>query len=239
MVYDFTMAAGGHQMVVTHEGYAIPLHVWNGLYYMDMYPASDDDLESFPHVFFTADAPWNPDIIHEEFFFDAINTLVDLPVIQKCRDACDPQFDMSCSMHSLSLVPSDLPITQEHFDHVVDELVIMSQTMKCHLPDLDALLPNFGWVSKDHICETLEKTSQHYKADQHIPMCKHFCSHFHAADVYCTNTFISDVLPLDDGVPGHGGCKMVQVYSGLNSELLSGHPMSSESELADTLHDLI
>ena len=44
-------------MVVTHEGYAIPLHVRNGLYYMDMFPVTDDDLDQFPHIFLTADAP--------------------------------------------------------------------------------------------------------------------------------------------------------------------------------------
>ena len=38
-------------MVVTHEGYAIPLHVRTGLYYMDMSLATDTELEHLPHVF--------------------------------------------------------------------------------------------------------------------------------------------------------------------------------------------
>ena len=45
MAYDLALGARGHQMVVTHEGYAIPLHVQNGLYYMDMSPATDDELD--------------------------------------------------------------------------------------------------------------------------------------------------------------------------------------------------
>ena len=53
------------------------------------------------------------------------------------------------------------------------------------------------------------------------------------------DTFFSDVPTADDGIPGHGGCTMVQIDGGLDSELLSGHPMSSESSLADTLHDFI
>ena len=32
---------------------------------------------------------------------------------------------------------------------------------------------------------------------------------------------------------------VVQIYGGLDSELLSGHPMSSESSLPDMLHDFI
>ena len=53
------------------------------------------------------------------------------------------------------------------------------------------------------------------------------------------DTFFSDVPTADDGIPGHGGCTMVQFYGGLDSELLSGHPMSSESPLPDMLHDFI
>ena len=34
IVYDLAKAGGGYQMIVTHEGYAIPLHVQNGLYYI-------------------------------------------------------------------------------------------------------------------------------------------------------------------------------------------------------------
>ena len=76
-------------------------------------------------------------------------------------------------------------------------------------------------------------------------MRKHFHSHFSAANVrrlpewYSTDTFISDVPACDDGVPGHGGCKLVQIYGGLDSELLSAYPMVSESSLPDTLCNFI
>ena len=48
-----------------------------------------------------------------------------------------------------------------------------------------------------------------------------------------------DVLAYDDGVSGHGGCKLPRVYGGMDSELLSGYPMSSESDLPSTLADFI
>ena len=121
----------------------------------------------------------------------------------------------------------------------------MSQMMKRRLPDLDALLPNFGWVGKERIRDTLAKTTQHYQANKRVPMWKHFKSRFPAANVrhlpewYSTDTFISDMPASDDGIPGHGGCKLLQVYSGLDSELLSAYPMSSEHELPNTLRDFI
>ena len=76
-------------------------------------------------------------------------------------------------------------------------------------------------------------------------MRKHFRSHFPAANVrrlpewYSTDTFISDVLVMDDGVPGHGGCCLLQVYGGMDSELVSGYPMMSEPDLLSTLQDFI
>ena len=83
LVHDSTVSAGGTHFIVTHEGYVIPLHVHNGLCYVDMKPASDSDLEQYTHVFITSDAPWNPDIIDDEFFFDASDSLVSIPSIQE------------------------------------------------------------------------------------------------------------------------------------------------------------
>ena len=87
VVHDSAKYTGGQQLVVTHEGYTIPLHVRNGLYYMDMVQPTDDDMERYPHVFITADGPWNPDVVDEEFIFDATDAITDIPGVQQCRDA--------------------------------------------------------------------------------------------------------------------------------------------------------
>ena len=83
LVHYSALSAGGQQLVITHEGCTIPLHVQNGLYYMDMVPVSDEDSDLYPHVFFTADSPWNPDIVDEEFFLDPTDSIVDIPDIQQ------------------------------------------------------------------------------------------------------------------------------------------------------------
>ena len=159
---------------------------------------------------------------------------------------------MKPATHVLTLMGSsiivssfDPPVTQAHHAGALDPLVLLPQKMKHHLPDLDALLPNFGWVSKEYIWDTLEETTQLYQADQHVPMHKHFHSGFPAANIrhlpewFSMDTFIADILAVDDSVPGHGGYTMLQVYGGLDSELLYGHPISTKSELPDTLHDFI
>ena len=46
--------------LVTPYGYTIPLHIRNGLPYMDMYAPNPTELESYPHVFFISNYHWSP-----------------------------------------------------------------------------------------------------------------------------------------------------------------------------------
>ena len=91
----------------------------------------------------------------------------------------------------------------------------------------------------------MDKTTQHYQADNQIPMKKHFKSCFPGANVphltewYSFDTMFYDVPALDDGIPGRGGCMMIQMFGGLDSELLHGVPMKTESEVPDTILDFI
>ena len=51
LVYDSAFTAGGHQSIITHEGYVIPLHVCNGLSYMDLTLATNTAISNYPNVF--------------------------------------------------------------------------------------------------------------------------------------------------------------------------------------------
>jgi hypothetical protein len=51
------------------------------------------------------------------------------------------------------------------------------------------------------------------------------------------DTFFSDTPAMDDGVPGHGGCTMLQVICGMQSGAVWGYPMKSESKLPYALED--
>ena len=74
-------------------------------------------------------------------------------------------------------------------------------------------------------------------------MRRHFKTRFPAANVrrlnetVATDTFFSDTPALDDGIPGHGGCTMVQIFTGVMSKLTEAFPMNAKSEFPDTLKD--
>ena len=88
-------------------------------------------------------------------------------------------------------------------------------------------------------------TTQWYRMSQRYPMRKHFKSTFPAANVnrlhdkVATDTLFSDTPAHDDGVPGHGGATMVQVFVGVETRLTEAYPMTSESQMSQTLQDFI
>ena len=68
-VLDSSQNHRGKQSVITPEGYVIPLHIRNGLFYMDMSKPDEDDLSCFPHCFLASNSPWDPSIVDEEFLY--------------------------------------------------------------------------------------------------------------------------------------------------------------------------
>ena len=86
---------------------------------MDMKAALDDELDTLPHVFLTADAPWNPSIMDEEFFVDSQDSVLDIPAIQQHHEGRDPHVDSFGTMHSISLAPSDTLIMKARHEAAV------------------------------------------------------------------------------------------------------------------------
>ena len=91
----------------------------------------------------------------------------------------------------------------------------------------------------------LDKTTQHYRSVVNFPFRKHFKSRFPSANVsrlnewVATDTFFNDTPAMDDGIPGHGGCTMLQIFYGLTSGAVHGYPMKSEKQVGEVFEDYI
>ena len=76
-------------------------------------------------------------------------------------------------------------------------------------------------------------------------MRRHFKTRFPAANVHrlnetvATDTFFSDVPAHNDGITGHSGATMVQIFTGLISHLTEAFPMHEKSSFPDTFKDFI
>ena len=53
-----------------------------------MSPPTDYEMEMYPHVFITSDAPWDPSVLNDEFHFT--EPIPNDPIIQEHCDARNP-----------------------------------------------------------------------------------------------------------------------------------------------------
>jgi hypothetical protein len=233
---------GGTQRLLTPEGYFIPISIRNGLPYIDMSPPTDEELSTYPHVIFTSDLPWNPDLIDNEY------TIEDLDIHED---------DIITSSYH----PNTLNDYGEIYDHSADALgsptmviktvskptfyLTRKQLVAPKQHDFVRLAPNFAFLPPMRIQKTFDNTTQFARLDTRLPLRKHFKSRFPAAnisrlnEVVATDTFFYDIPALDDGIMGHGGTTMVQLFCGCSSLLTAVFPMKSESDMAGTLEDFI
>ena len=84
--------------------------------------------------------------------------------------------------------PMDSLVNQ--FGEILDRYANTRVTAK-HSPDLEALRPYFGWTPLERIRRTLEVTTQFGRADQRLPMRKHFKTRFPAANVARLNDTVA------------------------------------------------
>jgi hypothetical protein len=74
---------------------------------------------------------------------------------------------------------------------------------------------------------------------------KHFKSRFPAAnisrlnDTVATDTFFSEIAAHDNGIMGHGGTTMFQLYCGCKSLLIVGYATKTDDEIASTIENFI
>jgi hypothetical protein len=218
-----------------------------------MRPPSEAEYDSLPHVLLTADAVWDPSSTDDEFSpndlaLDAPFDLRALDFDPRTTDTGDYTGNLSDDIDLLiNQVRQELAIQPmlTTIPCLFQELGIQQHSVSLRKPNLELLRPNFGWVPTDRIKQTIKATTQLARASERLPFRKHFRSRFPACNVdrwnedVATDTFFCDTAAHDDGVLGHGGCTMAQLYVGKDSSKTVVYPMRHESEMATTLEDLI
>ena len=248
---------GGKQRIRTSSGHVIPLNIRNGLAYMDMSCPTEQDMEDLVHVILTSDATWDPDSIDEEYLVEDVqaseldlvpdygaDTVNDYGELLKRSSASSTRTNVITEDHMDFSDYVDACINSvrlvHHYVHSVHEVQIERRQM-----DFNRLKPNFGWLPVERIKRTLENTTQYARADTRIPMRKHFKTRFPAANVprwdetVATDTIFSDVPAHDDGIKGHGGTEMAQLFTGVNSLVTDVFPMKQKSDMVGAFEDLI
>jgi hypothetical protein len=138
IVDDTPRIFGGNQSLEALDGDIIPLSIC--LPYMDMSPPTPEELDTYPHVFFTADTEWHPQKVNDEY------SDTDL-------DITDDDLQYS-DYHpgSLDVYGDLIPSSRQHDVHL--------RTVQPNQPDLDTISPNFGFVHRLRNQHTLDHTTQ-------------------------------------------------------------------------------
>ena len=90
-VDDKSKRIGGKQAIITLDGYAIPLHIKDGLARLKIRPYTDSEYDSLPHVFLTGESDWDPSSLDDISVDDKVTWFDALPDIEP--DPHAPRFD--------------------------------------------------------------------------------------------------------------------------------------------------
>ena len=112
-------------------------------------------------------------------------------------------------------------------------------------PDCKALRPHFAHLPADRVNAALENSTQWFKHEGREHLRADQKSRFPTAGVERLNepvahdTLFSDIPAHDDGLIGHGGCEMVQLFVGTASHLTDAVPVPAKSAFPEALKEFI
>ena len=237
-VDDRSKIVGGAQQIETSEGYVIPLSIESGLVYMHTIRIpTDQDLQNYPHVFFTSPDIWDASVLDHEItpsLLEDINQHSDDSLLQ------DSIFDEYGDLHhraiqtlnifcDLPSLPSGEPITHAslHDSNPAEE-------------DWKTLRPYFGWQSEQVIKNTYKVTSRFGGTiPQHDYLKKHFKSRNPVFNIprrdepVATDTIFSDTLAINDG------STMAQFFVGPDTLVCDAYGIKTQKQFINTLYDNI
>ena len=237
-VDDRSKIVGGAQRIETSEGYVIPLSIESGLVYMHTIRIpTDQDLQNYPHVFFTSPDIWDASVLDHEitpYLLEDINQHSDDSLLQ------DSIFDEYGDLHhraiqtlnifcDLPSPPSGEPLTHAymHDSNPAEE-------------DWKSLRPYFGWQSEQVIKNTYQVTSRFGGTiPQHDYLKKHFKSRNPVLNIARRNEAVATDTIFSDTPAIHDGSTMAQFFVGRDTMVCDAYGIKTQKQFINTLYDNI
>ena len=226
-VHETSVKVGGTQLITTLDEYSVPLLIKDGLAYAtSLGKSTDQDMDTYPHVFITSPDAWDPSQVPDQPFgnpmFDAhgdfnqpiignLNNLLDAPP-GDCGSHTEISSGFTANLHQSS--------PQE--------------------PDWNTQRPFLAWTSPSSIKDTLNVTTRHGTApNTQDYIKKHFkprnpvFSISRCSEAGATDTIFSDTPAVDDG------STMSQFFCGHDTFVCDAYGIKSTKQFINTLSDNI
>ena len=234
-VDEKSIKVGGTQLITTLEGYSVPLLIKDGLAYAkSLGRPTDQDMDTYPHVFFTSPDEWDPSVLdHDPPPLDGLDPsqVLDQPF-------GDPMFDAYGDFNERIIANLNILLDAPPEDY--GSYIANLHQGSSQEPDWNALRPFFAWTSPSSIQDTFNITTRHGSAPHTQDYIKkHFKSRNpvfnipRRSEAAATDTIFSDTPAVDDG------STMAQFFCGRDTLVCDAYGIRSTKQLINTLSDNI
>ena len=234
-VDEKSIKVGGTQLITTLEGYSVPLLIKDGLAYAtSLGRPTDQDMDTYPHVFFTSPDEWDPSVLdHDPPPLDGLDPsqVLDQPF-------GDPMFDAYGDFNERIIANLNILLDAPPEDY--GSYIANLHQGSSQEPDWNALRPFFAWTSPSSIQDTFNVTTRHGSAPHTQDYIKkHFKSRNpvfnipRRSEAVATDTIFSDTPAVDDG------STMAQFFCGRDSLVCDAYGIKSTKQFINTLSDNI
>ena len=200
-VDEKSIKVGGTQLITTLDGYSVPLLIKDGLAYAtSLGRPTDQDMDTYPHVFFTSPDEWDPSVLdHDPPLLDGLDPsqVLDQPF-------GDPMFDAYGDFNERIIANLNILLDAPPEDY--GSYIANLHQDSSQEPDWNALRPFFAWTSPSSIQDTFNVTTRHGTAPHTQDYIKkHFKSRNpvfnipRCSEAVATDTIFSDTPAVDDG----------------------------------------
>ena len=156
-VDEKSVKVGGTQLITTLDGYSVPLLIKDGLAYAtSLGKPTDQDMDTYPHVFFTSPDEWDPSVLdHDPPPLDGLD-----PSQVPDQPFGDPMFDAYGDFNeriitNLNILLDAPPGDCGSYTEISSVLTANLHHSSPQEPDWNAIRPFFAWTSPSSIKDTL------------------------------------------------------------------------------------
>ena len=241
-VDEKSVKVGRTQLITTLDGYSVPLLIKDGLAYAtSLGRTTDQDMDTYPHVFFTSPDKWDPSVLdHDPPHLDGLDPsqLPDQPFGDPMFDAYDDFNErILANLNTLLDAP---PADCGSYTEISSVFTANLHQSSPQEPDWNTLRPFFAWTSPSSIKDTFNVTTRHGTAPHTQDYIKkHFKPHNpvfnipRCSEAVATDTIFSDTPAVDDG------STMAQFFCGRDTLVCDAYGIKSTKQFINTLSDNI
>ena len=241
-VDEKSVKVGGTQLITTLDGYSVPLLIKDGLAYAtSLGRPTDQDMDTYPHVFFTSPDEWDPSVLdHDPPHLDGLD-----PSQVPDQPFGDPMFDAYGDFNeriiaNLNTLLDAPPADCGSYTEISSVFTANLHQNSPQEPDWNTLRPFFAWTSPSSIKDTFNVTTRHGTAPHTQDYIKkHFKSRNavfnipRRSEAAATDTIFSDTPAVDDG------STMAQFFCGCDILVCDAYGIKSMKQFINTLSDNI